>query len=741
MPEYTYISHKVKKGETLWGIAKQYGVEEHIIVQANPQIILTQKGKYQIANLKEGQVLKIPQKAKEKTMQKQGVKAITGNPKPSVGNAEIYEVTQWYEATPTSLRNPAKVKWIIHKQNPQGHYIPHENSQKTGKGEFTFNEQSLGQKIKITGYLFTPELNNDSSLDLKVQQAEKRSIIGVALKDINLNPLPKPYRLALGQTFFVTVRTTNRIGNRVVIRLMKKKDPASQAAYKQGNSEEGIEYELYQQQTKTIKENGQATAYFQLDDFQLLMNPQKIQKYNVLTYLEESTETVINVTPVDAENTPTKKPPEKTEKKKEKKKEEDTIIYQGVSLLTEGWNNLKETYKILTTSDDPQIERVKLEIPEGKTQITYEDSLTLKIEGRNLKDKTLEYTLYEDDVASKDELQKGTHTLKGDIDSIKIQLNKEMYLKGGTSWFETQDGKHEIFVEIKLKGTKISKSSGIIEVDISQHKPDIPQNESVVTEGVLDLSENSTDCVCKELIWGKKLTCEERKKVIQVCSHIWGDNQKMTKANMLMAVMHLETVGTFSPSKENGKGYVGLIQFHSSTAHSLGTTYEALKKMTFIQQMDFVEKYLKQNKDKMKTLVDFYLQVLKPNAVGQGSNPNYVVFDESISVPDGDGSSTSLEQRMKNISREPWVTKYGYSSNPPFMKEEGERSQRKKWVYTRQRYEERWGHHDGKTYIWEVEKEIKLSIMIQAFQKNIQGNVLKLRKKRRKRKKGKELLG
>jgi hypothetical protein len=88
--------------------------------------------------------------------------------------------------------------------------------------------------------------------------------------------------------------------------------------------------------------------------------------------------------------------------------------------------------------------------------------------------------------------------------------------------------------------------------------------------------------------------------------------------------------------------------------------------MTFIEQMNFVEKYLKQNKDKMNTIVDFYLQVIKPSDVGKGNQPGYAVFDESISVPDGDGKNTSTEQRFININREPWVTKYGYASNPYF---------------------------------------------------------------------------
>jgi uncharacterized protein (TIGR02594 family) len=220
-------------------------------------------------------------------------------------------------------------------------------------------------------------------------------------------------------------------------------------------------------------------------------------------------------------------------------------------------------------------------------------------------------------------------------------------------------------------------------------------------------------CVCKEnnFYWSDKLTCDERKKVLEVCANIWGEDKKKDKASELMAIMHLETIKTFSPSKKGvssgGTKFIGLVQFSAVTAKSIGTTYEELGKMTFIEQMKYVEIYLKQNKDKMKTLVDFYLQVLKPGDVGMGDKPNHAVFDESVSVPDGDGSNTTKEQRDKNINKEPWVTKYGYASNPTFMTEKDEKVKRKRWVYTRQAYEERYGTIEGKTTIKEIDDVLR----------------------------------
>ena len=224
-----------------------------------------------------------------------------------------------------------------------------------------------------------------------------------------------------------------------------------------------------------------------------------------------------------------------------------------------------------------------------------------------------------------------------------------------------------------------------------------------------ETNKNENTCVCKDnnFYWSNKLTCKERKKVLEVCSSLWGETNKKEKASELMSIIHLESANTFSPSVDNGVGFSGLIQFSDASAKSVGTTRSALKKMTFTEQMDYVKKYFEPKKNHLTTMTDLYLLVVKPNAVGHGNNPDYILFDESISVPDGDGSNTSYEQRMININREPWVTKYGYASNPPFMKENDERKRREKWVYTRQRKEQRWGFHNGKTTVAEVTQELK----------------------------------
>ena len=85
----------------------------------------------------------------------------------------------------------------------------------------------------------------------------------------------------------------------------------------------------------------------------------------------------------------------------------------------------------------------------------------------------------------------------------------------------------------------------------------------------------------------------------------------------LMAVIELETGGTFDPEITNSLGYTGLIQFGSVAAKEVGTTRKALRKMDACEQLDYVYLYLKKYKGKMKSLSDIYLAVFFPVAIAK----------------------------------------------------------------------------------------------------------------------------
>lgn len=110
-----------------------------------------------------------------------------------------------------------------------------------------------------------------------------------------------------------------------------------------------------------------------------------------------------------------------------------------------------------------------------------------------------------------------------------------------------------------------------------------------------------------------------RAKVVEVARRLGMD------PNHLMLIMSFETRGTFSPSERNPySGATGLIQFLPSTARALGTTLEKLAAMSAVEQLDWVERYLRPFAGRLKTLQDAYMAVLWPRAVGKA--PDYVLW-------------------------------------------------------------------------------------------------------------------
>ena len=125
----------------------------------------------------------------------------------------------------------------------------------------------------------------------------------------------------------------------------------------------------------------------------------------------------------------------------------------------------------------------------------------------------------------------------------------------------------------------------------------------------------------KPIIWGKKVSAEFRKKVVEICSELSLD------PDYLMACMAFESGESFSPSIKNaaGSGAVGLIQFMPSTAKGMGTTTDKLSALTAEAQLDYVKKYFTPYAGKLKTLSDVYMAILLPSAVGKPED--HVLFN------------------------------------------------------------------------------------------------------------------
>lgn len=117
-----------------------------------------------------------------------------------------------------------------------------------------------------------------------------------------------------------------------------------------------------------------------------------------------------------------------------------------------------------------------------------------------------------------------------------------------------------------------------------------------------------------EIIARTKLEKSEAfmEKLRNICSEIG------CSTNNMLTVMQAES--WISTSKENPKGAIGLIQFMPNTAKALGTSKEALAKMSWIEQLDYVRKYYLPYKWKLKRIEDLYLVTFHPASLNKSED-------------------------------------------------------------------------------------------------------------------------
>lgn len=159
-------------------------------------------------------------------------------------------------------------------------------------------------------------------------------------------------------------------------------------------------------------------------------------------------------------------------------------------------------------------------------------------------------------------------------------------------------------------------------VDTKALRADLEQAKVLLERGLRLLAdaEQSEDQVIKDtpraICWGKKFTSDEKEAVF------WIEDKLKLNADLLMACMAFETGATFDPSIKNAAGSsgTGLIQFMRSTAINLGTTVEALAKMSRLRQLGFVYHYFKGYGTDLSgwNLEDVYMAILYPKAIGKG---------------------------------------------------------------------------------------------------------------------------
>lgn len=125
----------------------------------------------------------------------------------------------------------------------------------------------------------------------------------------------------------------------------------------------------------------------------------------------------------------------------------------------------------------------------------------------------------------------------------------------------------------------------------------------------------------------------------------------------LMSDIAWESGRTFRADVRNmaGSGATGLIQFMPRVAVALGSSVDALARMSAEDQLNFVYKYFRPFAGKIHTFADGYMAILWPAAVGQSDDDKLftggVAYRQNSGLDaDKDGVVTKLEAAARPLA-------------------------------------------------------------------------------------------
>lgn len=611
-------------------------------------------------------------------MAKKGVYKISGNTKPTVGKKEFYIVDQWYPATPLSDRNLAKVTWELFIKTDNG--FRSTNVKKKGINHFTFGKNAYKYVYKIEGYLHEPEGNSPMSLIVYPQKNEEKKIV----TEKNIKNVVLTYEN--GSTINKTLSYRDRLqataicegleGEKIVFKLWED-DEAK-------NGHNNKNQFITKSPPVEVNKFGKAKWSFSLNStFISLANKREDDKSKHEYYVTaEFSGKILE----DSQNVNVTNP--------EYKIEQPQQLPQRPKRHPRGNSSPKpkqESPKASTRPGSPnnqpdkkgKISSIKLVDIHGKQfskNPKFGDIIKLIIEGKDVVGQPYRLKLWEHDNTGEDDLlYNQEHTFKSDKQEVYIRLLDEYRTIGeiGNNSKKPDSGEYwtgnhqEIFAEVIFLGIK--SESQRIDIDLKEEPKKEIQHVSPAKVEKTEISKANTSCVCKQydLIWGEKVSCDFRKKVVEISKDLW-PNHWLEMANNLMAVFAWETGETFKPDVPNKKksGATGLIQFMPERAdeyfgkhtieivpnyfnssnrnlHYLPRVKE-FAQMSAVTQLGYVKKYFKNLKGKKLDFVDFYLQVLFP--VSSGKPEHYVFGTERnrhlIGLP-----SDTPEIRQKRIDK------------------------------------------------------------------------------------------
>ncbi|MCS4300627.1 L,D-transpeptidase family protein [Chryseobacterium sp. BIGb0232] len=606
---------------------------------------------------------------------------ITGSTKPVVGNVEAYSLAVFDNLISSNSFSfpPVKIQWNIHVQDRKGWRTTHGNKKEGEQITYKFTHKSLqykALKIEVT------RGKDKGELYIKPKHAEEPKILRIDLLDINSQRLKKGKLLHYTDALIAKAYCVGMFGHKVsftlweddaigkghdpVINMMNRINPVPLVGEV---DHEGI--------AKVIFRLPSYTMAVQIANAQVAegdKNEGKAHEYYVTA--EMISKHILKASPNVNIANPTHIPelPEKQKSKETSPPHRKSPVAPEKKEVKPGKPKPKED-----TPKFPQTPAAKKQAdPEGKIisaaftdaagkplkNAKTGDAVSIKIVTQSMKGKNVMVRIWEEDFSlySNDLMYEKPITLTYDTNNFinGIILTKAMYTKS-YEWGEGNE--REYFIEVEHLNTSVT--SQVIPVSAGAEPMKVEANDSVVVINEKK-EEKKINCICqeqyKDLIWSGKVSCDFRKKVVEICKDLWPKNY-MVMANNLMACMAWETGESFSPSAKNPKSTAtGLIQFMADTAKDLGTTTSALAKMTAVKQLDYVKKYFENIRNKDYEFVDFYLRILFPASMGKSDE--HVVFSR-----DGEGLNKGDRNYKERINA--YGVNSGFDTNPKYGNGDG----------------------------------------------------------------------
>jgi hypothetical protein len=615
-----------------------------------------------------------------------GKLTILGNANPVIGQKEMYSVSlvndDWLNPLGNTYKNPLqapKTHWEVMVQTKTGWRKG--GSNKEGQTvPYTFEQKSLMHKgIKIV----VQQGEDKGELIVYPQRAKEPKITKVELLDANYKPIPKGKKLSYRDTVIARAYCVEMFKMQVAFTLWEDDakgeghDPITNALNKinlipvlgtvdiggiaevvfrlpsytmavlianmriaSGDKNEGATHEYYVTADVVSKNIQKASANVNVTN--PTYNPEPPKRQRTLP-----------------QNTPPPKPKPPAEKPKPKPDSSKFPVTTGGKSQSDGQG------KILSAEF---VDKNGSKLHSSKVGTT----VFLKITAKNMKNKKVKVKIWEEDnfTWTNDLIFEKDYVLVGDANFVWVQLTKKMFDKASDG---SDSSRQDYFIEVIHNETSVT--SEVMPVSADAEPTKVETGISASSVGKPKQEKTSTSCICKEqykdLIWGGKVSCEFRNKVVQICSELWGESRKMEMANGLMAVINVETAGSFKAhqimgkpledinsvtkddfwlikkDKKTGKELsrssraVGLIQFTQPALQAIGeftarSGFDKLHevklrfaKMGEVKQLDYVKKYFEKSKGRIKTPEDIYLQVFAPEGVGKSND--YVLYNKETS--------------------------------------------------------------------------------------------------------------